>query len=486
MTAIVSKLNSKRLTLIKLALLLVALNSRDLARFDPLASSIGGSSSTKTFKDTIFSSVVPITLQAVQSEVSYPPRLPDGISVVTVTSNELIEPPSSLNETAVAKTAPVIDFLYYPGQTYKGNPWSNWGDGVAVDGMYYSSIGDHKAPEGNAFIYEYDSKIKTLRCIVDIRKVLNLPEGHYTPGKIHGRLDMGADGCLYFSTHRGSTRVTTDQYHYKGDWILRHHPQSDQTQIVAHGPVGQQCIPCSVLDPERLIFYGGTVAGDIKDKRNMFFAYDIRSEKLLYSSYNGPARYMIFAKSTGRVYFTPGLSGRLYRYEPGKGSSQIGADAEIGIRAATPETPQGFVYTVSKEGALLYRFDTKTEDVTQIGSAAIGSQTYITSIDSDPTGRYLYYVPGAHGGSEKDGSAVVQYDTLTNKKKVIAFLHPFLKKRFGYIPLGTFSTAVDPTGDRLYITWNGNLGGRKRGRLTWDACALTVIHIPKEERLPIR
>ena len=186
------------------------------------------------------------------------------------------------------------------------------------------------------------------------------------------------------------------------------------------------------------------------------------------------------------MYFTTGLSGRLYRYEPGKGSSKIGPDAEIGLRAATTETPQGFVYTVSKEGALLYRFDTKTEDVTQIGPAAIGSQTYITSIDSDPTGQYLYYVPGAHGGSEKDGAAVVQYDSLTKKKKVIAFLHPFLKNHFGYTPLGTFSTAVDPTGGKLYITWNGNLGGSKRGRLTWEACALTVIHIPKEERLPIR
>jgi hypothetical protein len=194
---------------------------------------------------------------------------------------------------------------------------------------------------------------------------------------------------------------------------------------------------------------------------------------------------MIFAKSTGRVYFTPGLAGQLYRYEPEENKSKVGLDAKIGIRAASQETPQGFVYTVSKEGALLYRFDTKTEEVNQIGSAAIGSQTYITSIDSDPTGRYLYYVPGAHGGSEKDGAAVVQFDTRTKKKKVIAFLHPFLKRLYGYTPLGTFSTAVDPAGDMLYITWNGNLGGSKRGRLTWDACALTVIHIPQEERHPI-
>lgn len=520
----VSEMSSKRLTMLKLGLLLVAISTRDLTQFDLLVSTGGvwkdrrltssewmeghsegngslvkgnretyisagiliarGVPSIKTLKDAIVGTVATRKTKRPQVEVSYPPELPDGISVVTATSDELIKAPSSLEGIAIAQNAPVVDFLYYPGQTYKGNPWSNWGDGVATGGKYYSSIGDHKAPEGNAFIYEYDPNTRSLNRIVDIRKVLNLPEGHYTPGKIHGRLDMGADGWLYFSTHRGSTKVTTDRYHYQGDWILRHHPMSGQTRIVAHGPVGKQCIPCSVLDPERLIFYGGTVAGQTNDKRNMFFAYDIRAGKLIYSSYNGPARYMIFAKSTGRVYFTPGLAGRLYRYEPDKNGSKVGLASEIGLRVATQETPQGYVYTVSKENAMLYRFDTKTEEVKQLGSAAIGSQTYTTSIDADPTGRFLYYVPGAHGGSEKDGAAVVQFDTEKCTKKVIAFLHPFLKKRYGYTLLGTFSTAVDPAGDKLYITWNGNIGGSIRGRLTWDACALTVIHIPEEERLP--
>jgi hypothetical protein len=420
---------------------------------------------------------------ASQSGVSYPPRLPGGKAILTATSDELLRPPPSLKDVTVASKAPIVDFLYYPGQTYPGNPWSNWGDGVATEAKYYSAIGDHKGPDGNAFVYEYDAADKTLRQIVDLRQALDVPEGHYTPGKIHGRLDMGSDGWLYFSTHRGSTRVTTDEYAYKGDWIIRHNPKSGKTQVVAHGPVGKQCIPCSVLDPQRLIFYGGTAAGDTSDKRNLFFAYDINRRKVLYKGYGGPARYMIFAESTGRVYFVPGLSGRLYRYDPAHGKSPVALDAEIGIRAATQETPHRFVYTVSREDATIYRFDTKAEKVERIGSAAVGTQTYITSIDAGPTGRYLYYVPGAHGGSQKDGAAVIQFDMKTRRKKVIAFLHPFLKERCGYTPLGTFSTAVSPAGDKLYITWNGNLGGVRRRRLTWDACALTVIHVPKQERL---
>jgi len=384
-----------------------------------------------------------------------PPTLPNGKTVATFSSYELLEPPFSLQNVTVAQTPPVVDFLYYPGQNYEGHPWSNWGDGVATPGKYYSAIGDHKAPDGNAYVYEYDTTTKTLKKIVDLRELLNVPEGQYSPGKIHSRIDMGKDGWLYFSTHRGSTRVTTDEYGYEGDWIVRHNPETSTTEIVAHGPVGKHCIPCSVLDPDRLIFYGGTTAGDRADTRHLFFAYDIAHHKLLYRGENGPGRYMLFSRSAHRVYFTSGLAGPVFRYDPGRDAHPRELDVEIGVRAATKETPQGYIYTVSKDDPMICRFDTATEKVDRIGSASIGTQTYITTIDADPTGRYLYYVPGAHGGSERDGSAIVQFDVRTKSRKVIAFLHPILKRRLGYTPLGTFSTALSPSGETLYITWNG-------------------------------
>ena len=420
---------------------------------------------------------------AAWAEVSYPPKLPGGKAVATETSEAFLKAPESMKDVAVAAAAPTVDFLYYPGQTYKGNPWSNWGDGVAVGEKYYSAIGDHVGPAGNAFVYEYDAGAKKLRQLVDLRKVLKMPDGHYTPGKIHSRIDMGADGWLYYSTHRGSIRVTVDKYHYKGDWILRTNPASGKTEIIAHGPVGKQCIPCSVLDPKRLIFYGSTQAGDRGDKRQMFFAYDTKARKVLYRGYDGPGRYMIFAKSTGMLYYTPKLAGKLHRYDPKAGGAPVQLDVEIGLRAATKETSDGYVYTVSTKGeAAIYRFNTRTEKVDKLDPAAVGRMTYITTIDADPTGKYLYYVPGAHGGTHLDGAAVVQYDVKTRKKKVIAFLYPFLKEKYGYTPIGTFSTAVSAKGDKLYITWHGSLAAEPGRKLSWDACALTVVHIPVSER----
>ena len=44
---------------------------------------------------------------------------------------------------------------------------------------------------------------------------------------------------------------------------------------------------------------------------------------------------------------------------------------------------------------------------------------------------------------------------------------------------GTYSYAVDPRGDKVYVTWNAFRGVRP-----WDCCALTVVHIPEAERKP--
>jgi hypothetical protein len=422
-----------------------------------------------------------------KAELSFPPKLPDGKEVITDTSEDFLKAPVRLQEgVTVATQPPTVDFMFFPGQSYAGNPWSNWGDSLAVNGKYYASIGDHKAPGGNAFLYEYDPEKKTLRQVMDLRKLLNLPDGDYTPGKIHSRIDLGDDGWLYCSTHRGSTKVTTDKFNYKGDWIVRYHPGTGKSEIVVCGPVPKHCIPCSVLDPKRLIFYGGTAAGTgIEGEGIQFFAYDIKAKKVLYSGPNGPSRYMLFSSSTGKVYYTGKEDpGPLMRFDPDKPGAPEQIDVRIGLRAATQETPQGFVYTVSsgqgKGDAELWSFNTRTEQVQNLGPSSVASQKYITSLDVDPTGRYLYYIPGAHGGGEVDGSPVVQFDTKTKQRKVIAFLAPFYKDKSGGTLRGTYSSAVDPRGDKLYITWNvARIPGK-----AWDCCALTVIHIPQSEREP--
>lgn len=427
-----------------------------------------------------------LTSAALAAEPTYPPSLPGGKTVVTDKSDDFLKTPATIKSgVSMAKTAPQVDFAWFPGQDYAGKPWSNWGDSLAVGDKYYASVGDHLAPAGNAFVYEYDPAAKSFRKLLDLKQLLNLPEGHYAPGKIHSRLDMGSDGWLYCSTHRGSTKVTTDQYHYKGDWIVRIDPQSAKSEIVVQAPVPKHCIPTSVLDPERLIFYGGTAPGVDSDPLGIqFFAYDCKNKKLLFAGPDGPARYLIFAASTGCAYWNAGKGedGGLMRFDPEVGKP-VKIDGQIGIRAATQETKDGIVYTVSQGNKetppVMYAFHTKNEKIETLGDASVGTQGYITSLDVDPSGRYVYYIPGAHGGSERDNTAIVQYDTKNKSRKIIACLHPYYADKYGATIKGTYSSALSPDGSKLYITWNVN-----RASKAWDSVALTVIHIPESERMP--
>lgn len=422
---------------------------------------------------------------AVRSQsTTFPPKLPGGEKMVTVTGAKLLQRPAGFPaDVAIARVPPKVEFLYFPGQDHEGKPWSNWGDGSFAGGKYYSAIGDHLAPRGNAFVWEYDPEKHEFRKLCETAKLLNLPEGHYMPGKIHTQVSLGSDGWVYFATHRGSTKVTTDANHFVGEWILRANPKTGDSEVVVQAPVPKHCIPNGSLDPDRLIFYGGTAPG-VGDAAEgiVFFAYDLKNKKLLTSVPNGPARAMILSRSTGRVYYTPGNSdGPLMRFDPATGKPPEEIKGNIGVRAATAETAAGKVFTISqgRQGAEaeVFAFDVKTETIESLGPAAVGKNHYIAAVDVDPSGRYLYYVPGAHGSSDSDGSPIVQFDTKTRKRKVIAFLHPAVQDAAGCATKGTYSVALDDKGERLFITWNVSRGGKN-----WDACGLTVVHIPAEER----
>ncbi len=424
-------------------------------------------------------------------QLDWPPKLPGGKHVVTDSSQDFLKPTETLRPgVAIAKTAPKVDFLYYGGQDYDAKLWSAWGDSLAVGDKCYSSIGDHDGPSGNAFVYEYDSQTKQLREIVDLKKALKVPTDKYTPGKVHSRIDLGSDRWLYFSTHRGSTRVTLPKFGFSGGWILRHHPESGKTEIVAHAPLPGQTLPTSILDPERLIFYAGTQDG-ANEKSPMFLAYDVTKRRVLYSDDYGPYRYAILARSTGKLYYHGSRTvenrrapGPLVCFDPENPGTPRQIEAVVGLRAATQELPDGMVYTIDRDN--LWSFNTKTEKAQSLGAAAVASQDYTASLDADHgTGRYLYYVPGAHGGAHADGSPLVQYDVKTKARKVIAFLHPFYHKKYGFIPCGTYGVAVAPEGDKVYITWNGNRGTQEVGRkVRFNTCAFMVVHVPQSERLP--
>jgi hypothetical protein len=420
------------------------------------------------------------------------PALPGTQPVLRVESPELLRQPAgatvSLQEgVQVAKTPPQVLFAFCPGQTYRGKPWSNWSDGCVLNGRYYSAISDHLSPRGSARIIEFDPASGSVRIVVDIgdfleKENLLAPGERYTPGKIHSRVQAGRDGWLYYSTHRGSPRDASDAVGYRGDWIFRTWPDPVQarTEVVVAYPITKHSLPASTLDPDRMIFYAGSAAGpDAADQGILFAAVDTSNRQTVCTAPDGFDRYAIFARSTGRVYWgtrerteTPA---RGFRYDPA--TRKITACPSVPhVRACTDETAGGLIYGVSGTDCQLWAFDTRKETLAKIGEGAVGGNSYVTSIDIDPTGRYLYYVPGAHGGGPREGTPVVQFDLKTKTRKVICFMN-VLEKGAGASFEGTFSTALSEAGDTLFVTWN-------LGRPKWDCCGVTAIRIPESEREP--
>lgn len=216
--------------------------------------------------------------------IPWPPELPGGKASVVIEGKELLEPKVELKEgVTIARTPPRVTFRYDDCQTYPGKPWSVWGDGFVADGKYYSAVGDHLSPGGNAYVYEFDPESGKLRQLTDLRSVLNRPDGHYTPGKIHSSLGLGKDGWIYFSTHRGSTRVGLDpKNHFEGDWIMKVNPASGEAEIVAARPLAMQCLPTGILDQEHMVWYAGSADG-LNESKPQFLAYDIGKNETIYS-----------------------------------------------------------------------------------------------------------------------------------------------------------------------------------------------------------
>ncbi len=409
----------------------------------------------------------------------YPPTIPGGASVVTEESPRFLKPGPNLRDgVTIAKQAPKVDFTFYPQQNYPGNPWSHRSDGMVVGDKFYSSSNDHLAPRGTALLWEYDAVKKEFRELCNTAKFLESknafpPDMDYRPGEMQSRIDLGSDGWLYYATDRGSPTVTNDAHGYRGEWILRTHPQTRETEIVFTHPIAKHTVPASVLDPERMVLYCGTAPGkDSPNQKVQFFALDLKSRKILKVADDGPTRTLIFAPSNGCVYW----EGK--KYDPR--TNEITPVPVPHVRSATRETPQGIVYGTSNTKAGLWAWDVKREELKQLGTAAVGTQEYITSIDADPSGRYLYYAPGAHGGATKDGTPVVQYDVQTGQKKVLCFLHELFWEKYDYALDGSFGSALDERGERLFMSWDGWRKGQPPGR--WESCSLTVIHIPPSER----
>ena len=88
---------------------------------------------------------------------------------------------------------------------------------------------------------------------------------------------------------------------------------------------------------------------------------------------------------------------------------------------------------------------------------------------------------GAHGSGAKIGVPIVQFEIATGRRKVLAFLGDTMTKEFKYTIGGTYNLQLNPSGDRLFITFNGAPAGGRRTETFGKPC-VCVVDIPPRER----
>ena len=426
----------------------------------------------------------------------------------------------------IARTPPTVEFAVVPvnplwlgespvkSRTSNSNepgPWSNWcqANFDTRTGKFYSAVGDHGKYDAHILLVEYDPATKKVRCLPEVNKVLGRSKTQFAEGKIHGWLDF------YKSKDLKSPHLWYCTY-----WAKYDEPDEED---YATGYEGGHIMSCDVLTGD-IVDYGVPLKraswpyhhADTKrgylyavGMFNEFLAWDMNTQQTMWAGHLPPGmvwedRSIMIDELTGMVYTTNYDKGdperHFIKYDPFKnrffklpchmpretqeGNRGSKAGGYSNMRAQTRSAgPDGLFWGVSYDGRM-FTFDPVKEEVVDKGYNWPGEQRYTCSMDRSPLGRYVYYLPGAHGHGYSDGSPIVQYDTKTDTKKVLAFMFPYYYEKYGYTPGGTFSIKLDDKGERLFILWNGAFTeyDPAKNSDTFGQCSVMVVNIPASER----
>jgi len=457
-------------------------------------------------------------LQAMAERMDHHDLLFTG-KVVIDKSREMLLPPERVahfegNKFSVAKTAPRIEFGVIP-HTPRFFPepvdqhhramWANWGQAAYYEptDTFYCSIGDNGSYNAHLYIVGYDPAAMKFIMSPEINEVLGRPDNVFSEGKIHGNLDFVDGPNLWFCTYWSKyPEIFPEDWAsgYIGGHIMTYNVLTHE--FVDYGvPMPGASWPASRVDPKRKMLYA---AGYDME----FLAWDMDLRKPVYAGLPPTNtvwsnRVMMIDDVTGRLYTSnrhaddPNHS--LIRYDPATNkhtllesapmpADEIGEKHEIqDMRASTEKRgPDGLLHGITANGQL-FSFDPESETTKDLGYGWPGEERYTTSLQRSPTGKYIYYCPGAHGEGFRDGSPIMQYNVETGERKVLAFVDQFYRGKYGYTPSGTFSIKLDPKGKRLFICWNGGfydeevVMGKSSGSFFQHNAAM-LVHIPESER----
>lgn len=395
----------------------------------------------------------------------------------------------------VAKSSPAVEFAFHRDlgpDAVNRRLWSSWGDTcLASDGRVYVGIGDHGDDAGGdarCFIYCWDPEKHTLEQVVDVNALLPQTKPHSRFSKIHAKIDEGPDGAIYFSgTLNDGNRAGNDNFHWSeqcpGGQLYRCDPKTGKTTVFANLPP-RRCTATSLVDRQRGLWWCNLEAGN----GGALFALDLATGKPVFQAADGSMgfnRNFAMAKD-GTIYFNGKdklwrCDAKTHALSPTKSSF---GDSP-GMRSSAAETKAGEIYGVTHKTNELFRYRPAEDKLETLGPNWL-SGGYTTVCELSPDERFIYFLPGAHGGAFKDGTPVVQYEIATGQRKALAFLAPAFEKEHGYVPAGTYGMKLSADGSTLYVNFNGHPADGVRPAnikpIGFGLTAFAAIHIPVDER----
>ncbi len=371
---------------------------------------------------------------------------------------------------------PAVEAVIYPRPDYEGDPWSQWGQGLVLsDGRFLAAIGDHLGRDGNSYLFVYDPESGRVTRFTDVLSQVEHEEGEWGYGKIHGQIVAGACGEAYVSTYWGTDQGIEYQGNYRGDLLFRLDTATLELDPLG-APLPEHGIPSLAGPGPDGLVYGEAVIPDPQkaagSKQGSFFAYDTAAGEVAFRAdderLNGFRNVIVTEDGTAYI---SARGSRLLVYEPGASELSMHPQPLPGgfLRASTRPAPDGTVYGVTQSPAQLFalRPDGAIDDL----GAATG---YTASLALDPDGERFFYVPGAHGDSAELGTPLIAVDTETGEQTTVVELNELVERQLGLTLGGSYSVAVDPSGDRVYVSMNA---GIDRGE-PWDEVVLVVVDLP--------
>jgi hypothetical protein len=370
--------------------------------------------------------------------------------------------------------------------------WTCFSEGLCSStGMFYAAFSNNAAIDGDCCLYEYCPVNHRHRPVLNMARLLGTRPGEFGHGKFHGRLDEMPDGWIYLATYcsLGSEKLAPRQRADAGGRLVRFNTRTGRSEDLGL-PVPGETYPMHGTDTRRGIFHAVGLLGG-------YLAYDVLAGRPLYqgalpADIGWSDRSILIDPNTGCCYSSDPRTGQIVRYDPHDNrfsrtrghlprQAPDSVEAHPGIRSYTRcRLPDG-AFIAQTSGGLMFRFWPDEERVERIGANWLdGCYCPATALSRD--GRYLYYVPGTHAEPVPGGPVILQMDTRTAARKVLAFLQPGLAARFGYHFGTPYSITLDATDSSLLVTWNGRRAGGDGPPSAVGEPAFTYVEIPADER----